>query len=599
MSNDKYQFINSYYIREKYQKIGHKYTMTQPDKLILVYKVNDEQILKVVETPDFSFRMAKPNIDIPYPLDHLPLSDTDVVTVKYRDLFKELAKRSGKESEYFSAKSSGDYNLVREMKNNLQRHERFFGSDINIDDHYKMKFFKQYGNHIGGYKKAFFDIETDVLIGKTADFRNPQSPVYCITYIDQTTNVCYVWVWDRPDIYPTLHEVKEDIPGLLNRINNQIRKTDEAVSNHLGYPNIKYSNMQIELRFFPDEIDLIKDYYKVKHETKPDFEMAWNFSFDNMTLINRLRQGEEKYGYRTEDIVCHPDVPPECRFIEFNEDTDQRIKEHHLKWHWLNIPGYTQDMCSMAMHANIRKSQGTEPSYTLEYIASKELGVGKYDYSAVADDIFTLPYNDFPTSIVYNVIDTYLLWWKEKKHNDIDVIMYSAEVTKLRSCTKITSVIKNTQTLFYEESGLAIGNNVNALNHDREYESFEGAIVSDPTLNAKNDTPIFPYKTNTIYTYTIDNDLTSMYPSIMVAHNIYRTTLLFHVFRLGDLMNTLDNSFNNFEIGKCFDNFETGDVVRFGNEYLGLPSLENMINTVNNLIGVNKEVKNDKRISTR
>lgn len=567
-NSDTYQFLHSYYFREKFEKVGRSYNMTYPDALIIVYKKNGEQTLKVLESPEFTFRMAKPEIKIDYNLDNIKLDDTIPVTIKYRDLFKCLAELSGQVKEFYEAKSNGDYEFIREMQNNLQRYPRFFGSDINIDNYYKMYFYKKYGNKIGDYKKSYLDIEVDAKDYGYPDPMRAPCPVYLLSFFIESENTMFTYILDDSKKYKGLPDFKKNLDKFVKE------ELMAEISNTINY----------KMKFFENEVDLIKSYFETMHKYKPDFCQAWNFTFDIMTLINRLRNFETVYGYKTENIVCHSEIPEQYRQIYYKEDKDPRVTEFQNLWHWLSIPGYTQWICSMSMYANIRKSEGKEPSYSLNDIAFKELGIGKLDYSDIAYDVMSLPYIDISRAIKYNILDTYLLFLLENKNNDIDKIMYQAQVTKLSSCTKVTATIKNMKTIFYEKMGLAIGNNVNALMYGGKEESFAGAIVSDPSLNNKHASRIFDYMTSTIFTYVIDNDLTSMYPSIMVAHNIYRTTLLFHITRVGTLMNLPNESLDRINLDSCFDNLQTEDYIRFGSQYLNLPSLERIIDIINKKI---------------
>lgn len=208
-----YQFINATYIKEKYEKNGNHFEKVADDALIIAYKKDGEQKIQVIENPKYSFRVAKQGIQLQNNVDNIPITDTDIVTIFYHDLVKTLAQINGKEEAYFRLKRdrSIDYQTKRAFENQLQMNPRLFGSDIPIEDQYKINFVDQYGVNIGGYKKAVFDIETDGKGNGVIDPHEAKDPINCISFYDFTTQTMYTLVWDRPDIYPTFEAFRAEV----------------------------------------------------------------------------------------------------------------------------------------------------------------------------------------------------------------------------------------------------------------------------------------------------------------------------------------------------------------------------------------------------
>ncbi len=294
-------------------------------------------------------------------------------------------------------------------------------------------------------------------------------------------------------------------------------------------------------------------------------------------MINRLQQliDERHMNIDVNDIICDKNVPKEYRQWYLKEDRNPNHL-YYQKWHTYVIPGKTVYLDSMAMWADIRKSEGVQPSYTLQDISMKELGKGKVDYHEFAEDPSQLPFKDFTLHAHYNLGDFWRLAEMEAKSSDVDSIMYKAECTKLSDVTKSTAVLKNAQQLFYFNKGLAIGNNRSVL-VKQEKTPYKGAIVADTVLNKAIKTPLFPYPSKYIRPFVMDNDLTSMYPMINIAHNVYKTTLIFTVNKIGHVGLMDYGEPGIIDVEEMFDNYQTGDTVRFGHDYLNLPNTEELI----------------------
>ena len=577
-NSDTYQFINSYYIREKWSG-GEK---LNDDALIIAYKVNGEQKLQIIEQPKFSFYVAKPNIDIPHYLDNIPIDQCDLVTIDYKDLGRFLAKFNGREEEYFRIKRvkgidpKDRWTIQKQFLDSCQANPRLFGTDVDIEDYYKMEFVKRYGVNIGGYKKAVFDIETDGI----GDQYQAKHPINCFSYYDFTTDTMYAGYWDQPERWPRFKEFKQMVED--GRFERELRADPEMngefeKENNLP-PRLTIQNTKFVFRFFEDEFDMICWFFELIHECAPDYAMAWNYTFDVLYQINRLIQHIEKrdMNIRIENIICDPNIPAKYRTWRFEEDKSPR-GEYYSKWHYFMIPGKTTFIDSMSMYANIRKSKGVLPSYGLNDICLKEMKKGKVDYHGIADNAAELPYKDFVMHAHYNIRDTFLLAEMEATNNDVDSLMYMAEYTRIKKVTRQTATLKNAQQIFYLDKGLAIGNNHNAFVPQMKV-AYAGAMVADIMNNEAIVTPLFPFPSSTIRPYVIDNDLTSMYPMMAISHNIYKTTLIFQAMKIGNLsLNSFPDEPGVIDVNEAFDNYQCNQITRWAHDYLQLPDAGELI----------------------
>ena len=577
--DDQYQFINSIYIFPRKNPETGEFN----DTLIISYKVNGEQKLQVIENPMYSFYAAKPDVIIPHCLDNIEYDKCDRITVPYKDLNRTLAKYNGREEEYFRLKSNYGMPVKERRKaqrkfiEKCQQNPRLFETDVDINDFYKMEFIKKYGVNIGGYKKAAFDIETDGLGSQ----KDAKFPVNCLSYFDFTTKTMYQLFWDQPDRWPTYREFKEYVQngGYEKELRADPEMNGEFEKENNLPPRLSINDCKIVIEFYEDEFELLTRFFDIVHMTAPDFAGAWNYTFDLNYMINRLIMHikDRHINTRIEDIVCDPDVPPAYRVLNFKEDHNPKA-EYYSLWHWFEISGKTTYIDYMATYADVRKGRGVLGSYGLNDVCMVEMKKGKVDYYDIADNAAELPYKDFTKHAHYNFRDTFLLVELECTNADIDSLMYNSQYTRLSKATRQTSTFKNLQQMFYDKIGLAIGNNVNIM-RQQPAVPYKGAIVAAVMLNKPIITPLFPYLSSTVRPFVIDFDQTSMYPMINVAYNIYRTTLLMHVVKIGSVNqnNPPNDDPGSIDVLEAFDNWQVDRPVRWGHDYLQLPDFGQLI----------------------
>jgi DNA polymerase elongation subunit (family B) len=596
MTEDKrFQFMNSYYVREQYDVSGAKPKKTRDDAMVIVYKDSGVSKLQIIDNPKFSFYVSKPDkLETRY-VDYKPLTDVDEVTIYYKDLAKFLAEYNNKAEEYYRIRRTA-YSNWSERRNAQNQflsvcnlNPNLFGSDVDINDYYKMEFVRRYGVNIGNYKKAFFDIEN---IGNGNQF-NPTGPVTVDSIYDMDSNTMYVLILKAESEFPTQKAFMERVENgeFVKRLRSDPEMNGEFEKSRGKKPRISNTGTDFRFEFFDSEFDLICRHFKIVNDMKPDFMLAYNFSYDNLYLINRLKMAilDRQISTPLVDLISHTDIPPDIRSWGFEEDRSKRAQFYN-KWHNFYIIGYTTYLCSMSMYTNIRKSEGVLPSHALNDIAYGELEKGKQDYSDIADSPIDLPYKDYELYILYNIKDVWLLADMEAKNHDVEAIVYMAEYISLNMVTKPTAVLKNALELFYERQGVALANNRNMIvNRGKtgDVKEYEGAIVAEPRLNKPMVNPLFPFPTRSVRPFVIDSDLASMYPSNAIAYNIYKTTLLFEVKKIGSVLGGPEPADGVIDVCECFDNYITKTPLNFGKDYFQLPSLTELV------LGLKTELDNE------
>jgi len=158
-----------------------------------------------------------------------------------------------------------------------------------------------------------------------------------------------------------------------------------------------------------------------------------------------------------------------------------------------------------------RYNFGLESSYTLNHIATKELGRGKVEYEGSLDDLFE---NDLEKFIEYNITDVELVVSMDMKLQFIELsraICHSG-FTPYEDYIFSSKYLEGACLAYLKKKGLVAPNK--PKNHKDKLaeqaeageEKFIGAYVKEPIVGK--------------YDWIYDLDLTSLYPSIIMTLNI-------------------------------------------------------------------------------
>ena len=352
---------------------------------------------------------------------------------------------------------------------------------------------------------------------------------------------------------------------------------------------------------------MLSHLFQLINQLKLDFVGVWNISFDIPYIMNRI----ETLGYDPKEIMCHPDFPvKECYFKKDTINFAVKNKSDFFK-----ISSYTVFFDQMIVYAAIRKGQQELRSNKLTYIAKREIGDEKLDYSEEGS-LKTLGYRNWLMYVLYNIKDVLLQKGIEERTTDVYTYYFTSyqNITPYENEFKQTVKLRNVQYLFYLDNGMIPGQNVNAIlyngkdnkekdDEDEEDSKFEGALVGNPLLIDNFGMKLFNHKSNNIFRYSIDMDMTAFYPSTIFEMNIDPSTLIFKMIlpcdqydvRGGDikfngitdfqLVEENNDSFSDDVAKEVIDNFQTGDYITTGNKWLNLPSASEIYTELKKKLG--------------
>ena len=426
-----------------------------------------EKRVQHITEPEYTYWMTNEGVPVDYNKLCIEEKDVHQITCKYIDLKKDIAEKTGNLDFFYDNLRTGN----AKDNDKLFQIPSVFNADMHIEDFYRYRFDRLYKNEQFKPTKLYFDIEADTIEMK-GDFPEPgECPVNAVTLVDDINKKVYTLLLENYS-NPLIDEFKkeQDIPN----------KIKEFVRDVVGGWKQEHRNglheYEYKIIFYDEEIKLISDTFNVINIIKPDFAIAWNIAFDLPYLIQRIIN----LGYDPADIICHKDFKvKECYYY-----IDKRADKFEERGDYAQVSCYSVYIDQLITFASRRKGQRAVQSFKLDYIGGLFAGVKKLDYSHITTNIAKLPYLDYRTFVIYNIVDTIVQLCIENKVGDIDFV-YSKSMTTNTRYGKVhrqTTYLVNRGVKDFREMGYILGNNVNKSN---EKTGFPGAFVADPCLVSK------------------------------------------------------------------------------------------------------------------
>ena len=445
------------------------------DFLVLVYKDNDtgQKHYKIIEKPTYTYYLMNDEEEIPnYNKLFIERDKVHPVEARFVDLEKSIAENTDN-LDYWK---QNIYSQNKKENKKLHMLPQVFFSDSNIEDHYRFKFAMTYQNDVIKLNKGFFDIEVD---GKFAvgDFvQMGECEINCVSYLDEKSNKVYTFILrnsNNPLIFDFEKEISSGSFGF-----NEIREFIKDAVNPDNFIKYGLDKFTYELLFYDHEIELVEDLFRVIHMCDPDFVEGWNSSgFDLEYIIARIKV----LGYDPAEIMC--DKRWSHKVVK--NFVDERHKsEFAERGDYTFISGCPVFIDQMIQYASRRKSKiGSFGSFKLDDIGLLEAGVQKLDYSHITDSVTELPWLDFKTFVLYNIMDTIVQKCIETKVQDLEYIFAKCLVnnTNYAKGHRQTVYLINRMAADWYKMGYIIGNNPNRYNE--KPPKFLGALVHNPKNN--------------------------------------------------------------------------------------------------------------------
>jgi DNA polymerase elongation subunit (family B) len=309
-----------------------------------------------------------------------------------------------------------------------------------------------------GHRTLTFDIEVEMISG-LPNTREAKNEITAIAAHDGATKLYDVFVLDK----------------------------ERKVKNNAK--NFNKDGREVSLHIFDNEKNLLHAFLNYYEEINPTILTGWNIDFfDIPYLYNRLKN------------VC-------------GEGNAKRLSPIGQAFWSPYREKFSFGGVAILDYINLYKTYTytLEASYTLNYIATKELGRGKVEYEGSLDDLFV---NDLEKFIEYNIVDVDLVVAMDDKLQFIELCraVCHAGYVPYEDYIYSSKWLEGACLGYLKKKGLVATNKpkdrkerMQALRDNNE-EKFIGAYVKEPIVGK--------------YDWIYDLDLTSLYPSIIMTLNI-------------------------------------------------------------------------------
>ena len=309
-----------------------------------------------------------------------------------------------------------------------------------------------------GHTILTFDIEVEMITGLPST-REAQNEITAIASHDSITKNYDVFVLDKE-----------------RKVKNNAKNFDK-------------DGRKVNVHIFDNEKNLLLAFLNYYQEIDPTILTGWNIDFfDIPYLYNRIKN------------VCG-----EGHAKRLSPIGQAFWSPYREKWSFGGV--------SILDYINLYKTYTytLEASYTLNYIATKELGRGKIEYEGSLDDLFE---TDLEKFIEYNITDVELVVAMDEKLQFIELCraVCHAGFVPYEDYIYSSKWLEGACLGYLKTKGLVATNKpkdrrerMQALK-DNNQEKFIGAYVKEPIVGK--------------YDWIYDLDLTSLYPSIIMTLNI-------------------------------------------------------------------------------
>ena len=233
----------------------------------------------------------------------------------------------------------------------------------------------------------------------------------------------------------------------------------------------------------------------------------------------------------------------------------------------------------MIQYASRRKAKiGSYKSFKLDDIGLKEAGVHKLDYSHLTHSVVELPYVDFKTFVLYNIMDVIVQKCIEEKCHDIEYIFAKCVTnnTVYQKGHRQTVYLVNRMAASWYKMGYIIGNNGNKDNE--KPPKYLGALVGNPDNTNSYSKMSIDNRVIWVCENLVDYDFKSLYPSIMREFNIAPNTQIGRI----EIDHKIYNNENAYHIdedkysrgGEYIENLVTDNFIEFSHRWLKLANID-------------------------
>ena len=403
--------------------------------------------------------------------------------------------------------------IVPQLKNNTFDFYNFYNADLDLEIFYGVQYYLNTNENTDPeieqkLKTIFTDIEV-YHQNKDIEFKFDEArhPISAISFYYNKTFYAF---------FNNIHDIEIDIPVWEEEF-----KKDLISNNYIT------NDEEVEITVFTNELNLLKSYWKKCQEIDPAILTGWNSDkFDYPYIYRRIFELTDNDEVKTNSIISR------FNYIKFAKDM-------------ITIPEYS--ISDLMFLYKPREDGGRNygkkrPSYSLDFVSDVELGLKKFEYKSKNIDINEFYEKDPKGYLFYNIIDVVLCVRLNDKLKHIElhnIIRRMMKSTYTKSLTGASSIF-DSHVLYTTNNKIRFGMNSQDTKYIHE-DDFRGIpklrldskkgkeLVPSTILKKDYEKTVFKYKgayvtqpnseiIDTGITFSLD--AASMYPSIMLQHNI-------------------------------------------------------------------------------
>lgn len=324
------------------------------------------------------------------------------------------------------------------------------------------------------------------------------------------------------------------------------REIQRQFRQYLGDPNssigdiISARGIVLEIEFVDHAGEAAKRVIETAHEWSPDIMAFWNIDFD----IQKMIQAMDKRGYDLAAVFSDPSIPKEFAQFEYKQGPSQKVtasgKTMALapaeRWHEVIAPASWYALDAMCVYLKLRIAGGKEPSYSLDAILNKKLGIRKLKFKE-ADHLSGPSWHKFMQMnykieyCIYNLFDCISVEMLDEKTTDlqsmVSLMTSHSEYRRFPSQPRRTCDDLHFLAL---ENGLVCASTSNKMmdDNDQHVISITDWIVTLPShLVEENGLCLFedlPEVRSNVRAHVADLDVEGTYPNVEIIMNISKGT---------------------------------------------------------------------------
>ena len=388
--------------------------------------------------------------------------------------------------------------------------------------------------------------------------------------------------------------------------NNILARVKDAARIYIPNYEENYTKLDIQLTLHDNEVDLLKDVFRIANEWAPAFLCIWNMDYD----ISRIMECLKRHQVNPIDVICDQSVPRYARICRYKQGLKKKIKASgqvqpinpSLQWHTLITTSKFYVIDSMCVFRQLRMAQPERPSYSLDAILKSELETQKLKFD-VADQYKGLKWHLFLQEkypieyTVYNLYDCLSMLELDEKTKDLSYTLPSfASITDFPKFNSQIRKISDALFLFGLERGRVLG--TAGKPSDKKEEDLEAEEIpgdeeedeNDPskykTLDLKGWIQLlpqnlllneglkcledFPEVITNLRGLTCDLDASSAYPSSIRIANVSKETC---VNELISIENVPETVFREQNLSICLGN---ANMLEYVSVMFGIPGLDEL-----------------------